>query len=118
MWRSYYRSSYPTRPPADNEQHWARIRGSLRWRAFQRTTRTSHAPAERAIRNVKAPTLVVMGTKDRDWPDPVAEARWVADALHGELQLVEGAGHYPMAEFPEVVNPALVAFAHRVLTRG
>ena len=118
MWRSYYRSCFPTRLPADHDEYWARTRRSLRWRAFQRTTRTSHAPAQRRLPEVQAPTLVVMGTKDRDWPDPVAEARWVAEALRGELLLVEGAGHYPMAEFPEVVNPALVAFAHRVLVRG
>jgi hypothetical protein len=31
---------------------------------------------------------------------------------------VEGAGHYPMAEFPEVVNPALVAFARKTMARG
>jgi pimeloyl-ACP methyl ester carboxylesterase len=56
-----------------------------------------------------------MGTKDRDWPDPTGEARFVAEALHGELVLVDGAGHYPMAEYPEIVNPALVAFASRAL---
>lgn len=119
-WRSYYRSLYPTRRPADFDEHLAAMRASLRprWRAFQRTARTSHTPARDRLDRVSAPTLVVMGTRDRDWPDPGAEARFVADALHGELLMVDGAGHYPMAEYPEVVNPALVAFAQRVLTRG
>ncbi|HEY7223746.1 MAG TPA: alpha/beta hydrolase [Micromonosporaceae bacterium] len=119
-WRSYYRSLYPTRRPADFADHERRMGASLRrkWRAFARTARTSHTPARDRLADVAAPTLVVMGTKDRDWPDPAGEARFVAGALHAELVLVDGAGHYPMAEFPEIVNPPLVAFARRVLTRG
>ena len=103
-------------------EHIERIRTSMRrgrhWRSFVRTTRTDHTPARDRLSRVKAPVLVVMGTKDPDWPDPSAEARFVADALSAELLLVPDAGHYPMAEYPEVVNPALVAFARRVLTRA
>jgi pimeloyl-ACP methyl ester carboxylesterase len=116
--RTYYRRSYPGRPPADLAEHVDRIATSLRrpgrWKAFQRTTRTNHAPAEARLGEVRAPALVVMGTKDPDWSDPTAEARWVADALHAELLLVPEAGHYPQAEYPEIVNPALVAFAGKV----
>mgnify|MGYP001599017686 CR=1 FL=1 len=28
--------------------------------------------------------------------------------------LVAGAGHYPLVEYPEIVNPAIVAFARQV----
>jgi pimeloyl-ACP methyl ester carboxylesterase len=117
--RAYYRKSYPGRPPADLDEHVERIRYSLRqgrhWRSFVRTSRTDHTPARDRLGEVKAPALVVMGAKDPDWRDPTAEARFVADALHAELLLVPEAGHYPMAEYPELVNPALVAFARRVL---
>jgi pimeloyl-ACP methyl ester carboxylesterase len=120
VWRSYYRGNYPGRKPGDLDEHQRRQAASLRrhWRAFVRTTRTDHTPARDRLSAVTAPALVVMGTKDRDWPDPSAEARFVAEALHGELQLVDGAGHYPMAEYPEVVNPTLVGFARRTLVRG
>jgi pimeloyl-ACP methyl ester carboxylesterase len=47
---------------------------------------------------VVAPTLVVMGDEDPDFPDPEAEARWVAEALGGSLEMIAGTGHYPMAE--------------------
>jgi pimeloyl-ACP methyl ester carboxylesterase len=63
---------------------------------------------------VNAPTLVVMGEKDPDFPDPAIEARWIADHLHGEILMVPGAGHYPQAEFPELVSPAVVEFGRRV----
>jgi pimeloyl-ACP methyl ester carboxylesterase len=119
-WRSYYPRYYPGRPPADLDQHIERIRTSMRhgrhWRSFVRTTRTDHTPARDRLSRVKAPVLVVMGTKDLDWPDPTAEARFVADSLGGELLLVPNAGHYPMTEYPELVNPALVAFARRALS--
>jgi pimeloyl-ACP methyl ester carboxylesterase len=55
-----------------------------------------------------------MGTKDPDWSDPEAEARFIAEALSAELVLVEGAGHYPQTEMPEQVTPAIVDFLARV----
>jgi pimeloyl-ACP methyl ester carboxylesterase len=55
-----------------------------------------------------------MGASDPDFPDPAAEARWVADRLHGEVLMVPRSGHYPQAEYPEVVSPAVVGFVHGV----
>ncbi len=113
-WTAYYRKLYPGRPPADLNDHRDRIRASLRRpghaKAFQRTTRTSHAPAEARLGGVRAPALVVMGDRDPDFPDPGAEARFIAGALDAEVLMVPGAGHYPQAEYPEVVTPAVVAF--------
>jgi pimeloyl-ACP methyl ester carboxylesterase len=120
VWRSYYRRLYPGRPPVDLAEHQRRQSASLRrhWSAFVATTRTSHAPAEARLAQVRVPVLVVMGDKDPDWKDPVAEARFVASTVDGELLVVPGAGHYPMAEYPEVVNPAVVAFAQRIHARA
>lgn len=121
-WRGWYRRLYPTRPPEDLDAHVARLRESLsrgdHWRSFIATTHTSHAPAEARLKDVRAPALVVMGEKDPDWPDPAAEARWIKDTLGAELLMVPGAGHYPMAEFPEVVAPAVTAFAGRIFGRA
>ncbi|MBX6356394.1 MAG: alpha/beta hydrolase, partial [Micromonosporaceae bacterium] len=121
-WRAYYRMSYPGRRDERLAGHLRAMRAAMRqgdhWRSFVKTTRTSHAPAEARLGEVQAPTLVVMGEKDQDWPDPVAEARFVADALSAELVLVPDSGHYPQAEYPEVVNPAVVAFAQRVHGRA
>jgi len=60
------------------------------------------------------PVLVVMGARDPDFPDPRAEAEWIRSQLDAELLLVPGAGHYPQAETPDVVNPALVRFCQDV----
>lgn len=118
VWKSYYRSLYPGNFGGDLPEHASTVDASLRradhWRSFVKTTRTSHAPVEARLGEVHTPTLVVMGEKDRDWPDPAAEGRFVADALSGELLMVPNSGHYPMAEYPEQVNPVVQAFAERV----
>lgn len=121
-WNAWYAKLYPGRPPADLAEHRARIRESLRrpgrWRAFIATSRTSHAPAEARLGEVRAPSLVVMGERDPDFRDPAAEAAWIAERLRGEVLLVPGAGHYPQAEAPDVVGPAVVRFVARAHGRA
>lgn len=111
-WRAYYASLFPTRRDARYAAHRDEIMASLarpgRWAAFRATTRTTHQPAEERLHRVDTPTLVVMGTKDPDFPDPAAEARFAADALRGRVVLVDGAGHYPHVEFPEQAVPEIL----------
>lgn len=60
-----------------------------------------------------------MGSADPDFPDPTSEAGWIVDHLaEASAMMVEGAGHYPQTEAPELVNPALIDFAERVLRRA
>lgn len=119
VWVSYLPSLSPGARPADYEEHRKAISASLakpgHRAAFTATTRTSHAPAEARLDQVSTPTLVIMGTRDPDFPDPAAEARHVADRLGGEVLLVDGAGHYPHADYPQVVNPALVEFLKKTI---
>ena len=61
----------------------------------------------------RVPALVVMGSRDPDFPDAVAEARWLAAQLGARCLIVDGAGHYPHAEMPERVLPELLAFVAR-----
>lgn len=121
-WRSYYTSLFPARKDGDWAAHRDAVTASLRrpgrWAAFRATTRTTHEPAHERLDRVAVPTLVVMGTKDRDWKDASAEGRFAADALRGRLLLVEGAGHYPHAEFPEQVSPAVVELVREAVARA
>ncbi len=114
VWRRYYASLFGPRRPTDHEEHVDRAIGLLRrpgrWRAFQATTRTSHTPAEAALAKVSTPTLVIMGDGDRDFADPRAEARWVAESLHGTHHMIAEAGHYPMAEQPAAVLDVMLPF--------
>jgi pimeloyl-ACP methyl ester carboxylesterase len=65
-----------------------------------------------AVDDAQASVLVVMGEKEQNRPESVAEA------LNAELLLVPDAGHYPVAEYPELVNPAVIEFADRVHARA
>ncbi len=122
VWDAYYRGLFPGRRPADFAEHRAEMAASFRrgahWRSFQRTARTSHAPAEARLDQVSCPVLVVVGERDRDWKDPAAEGRFVADALRGDLLLVPDSGHYPMTDSPDIVNARLVDFGAQVFARA
>lgn len=111
-------SLYKGRRPADFTTYLSRVaaalRGPGRAKAFWRTTHTSHAPAEARIADVDKPALVVMGELDPDFKDPRAEADWIARKLGGTVVMVPESGHYPQAQRPDLVAPAILDFAHRV----
>jgi pimeloyl-ACP methyl ester carboxylesterase len=117
-WASYLSRLYPGRRPDDFAEHRAAIVASMRrpgyTQSFRKTTHTSHAPAEARLGEVRAPALVVMGERDPDFRDPAAEARWLSGLFKGEVVMVPGAGHFPQAEYPDVVNPAVLGFVSQV----
>jgi pimeloyl-ACP methyl ester carboxylesterase len=86
-----------------------------RWGEFVRTVDgADHRVYEPYLGTTDVPALVVVGTKDPDWKDPVAEAEWVASQTGASVVRVEGAGHAPMFERPDVVAPAVVEFLQGV----
>lgn len=113
-WKAYLPRLYPGRTPPDHDEYLRRVTTSLRRpgyrHAFARTTRLSHAPAEARLSHVQSPTLVVMGEQDPDFPDPRAEATWIADALDGRAVMVADAGHYPQSQQPDLVADAVLGF--------
>ena len=72
--------------------------------------RASKRASDERIPRVNKPTLVVMGSKDPDFKNPEAEAKWVAENLRGTYTMIEKAGHYPHAEMPEVTGPLMLDF--------
>lgn len=117
-WTKYYRTLYPTNKPADFEGYVAQLKANLaepgRLAALKKMILASKAASEERLNRVKTPVMVLMGTKDPDFKDPAAEAKLVADRLHAELYMVEGAGHYPHAEMPEQVGPTIIDFLNKV----
>jgi pimeloyl-ACP methyl ester carboxylesterase len=69
---------------------------------------------EARMPSVATPALVIMGSRDPDFPDPAAEAELIAGRLRGDVVMIDGAGHYPQAEFPEATAEAILDFVvHR-----
>jgi pimeloyl-ACP methyl ester carboxylesterase len=117
-WSKYYTTLYPTRHPADWSEYIRQLKQNLsepgRMRALRSMLLASKQASEDRLSQVKAPALVMMGTRDPDFKQPAQEAQWVATALHAPVQMIEGAGHYPHAEMPEQVAPLLISFFQQV----
>ena len=116
-WVMYYRSLYPTRKPPDFDEYLSQLKENLsqpgRFDAAVAMAYSSRMPSEERLRKVKAPTLVIMGSKDPDFPDPAAEGKYIAEHTSGNLEMVTGAGHYPQTEMPEVTNPMMIDFLQK-----
>jgi pimeloyl-ACP methyl ester carboxylesterase len=118
LWRTVFRKAFPTRRPDDFAAEEARRDTNLaepgRFTAFLRMAIASKTESERHLAHVKAPVLVLMGTRDPDFSDPVKEARHVANLLRGTAVMIEGAGHYPQTEMPDAVATQLLPFLQSV----
>lgn len=116
LWTAFfYRSLYPTSPPPDFAGYRKALRANLRepgrMAAVRAMVTASKTRANARLTEVRRPVLVIMGTKDPDFPDPAAEAHLAADtAADGAVAMIEGAGHYPPAEMPEATAAALLPF--------
>lgn len=117
-WTTFYKTLYPTRKPDDFDDYLTQLTANMhepgRFTALKGLGFTPKTESEERIGRVQAPALVVMGTKDPDWPDPEAEANWIVDQLSGDLLFVEGAGHYPQTEMPDKVIPGVLDFLDQV----
>jgi pimeloyl-ACP methyl ester carboxylesterase len=114
FWTIYWNTLFPTRKPADHAEVKAAITRNLRepgrMDALVAMLSLSKADTAAILDQTKVPALIVMGTKDPDFTDAVEEARMLAGKLKAETIIVDGAGHYPHAEMPELVAPRLLSF--------
>ncbi len=119
FWSTYWNSLFPTRKPADQDQVKAAIEENLRepgrMAALRAMIALSKADTAALLSQSRVPALVVMGTRDPDFPDAVAEAHWLAAKLGADSLIVEGAGHYPHTEMPEQVAPKVLSFIAQAL---
>ena len=114
LWGTFYKTMYPTAQPDDFDAYLNDLKNTLqepgRFEALRKVAFASKDAAEERLDKVTAPSLVIMGTKDPDWPDPVAEAKFIQEKLSAELVLIDDAGHYPQTEMPEKTTPAILEF--------
>ncbi len=115
FWAAYYSSICKGRRSPRHAEHVAAVRASLRDRDRLRSFRDlalalDHGVVERRLDAVQAPALVVVGSLDPDYRDPAAELAWMRDAIGARGLLVDGVGHYPHHQAPDVVLPAVLDF--------
>lgn len=118
FWLAFWNSLFPAQKPSDHAEAKAALAANLREPGRMDALRTmiglSKADTAAIVARSRVPALVVMGTRDPDFPDPVAEARWLGEALGTEPLIVAGAGHYPHLEMPQRVAPTLLDFLARL----
>ncbi len=117
-WGWFYDSLYPAAKPADHATHRRALLSNLaepgRFDALRAMMFRSDAAIEARLHQVRAPTLVLMGSADPDFPDPGAEAQAIVGAMSGapsaEVATIDGAGHYPHVEMPDVTTSRIARF--------
>jgi pimeloyl-ACP methyl ester carboxylesterase len=114
-WIAYWSSLFKTHKPQDFVETRKALAASLRepgrMAALRAMNDSSQAPGAAAAAAVDCPVLVVMGSRDPDFKDPAAEGAAVAGLVRdGRLHVVEGAGHYPHAEFPAETAEIVLTF--------
>ena len=116
-WSKYLDLAYPGRKPADWDTWLAALEANLREpgrvKAARKMGTSKPVDAAAQLANVRCPALVVMGSDDSDFPDPEAEAAAIVGLLPaglGRYAMIENAGHYPHAQYPQEVAAALLPF--------
>lgn len=123
-WARYLDLAVPEKP-ADWDAELARIVTTLdedgRMKVLKAMGGSSPADAGARLPDVSCPVLVVEGSLDPDWADPVAEAELILADLPdgvGEIAVIEGAGHYPHTQTPDEVVALALPFLARTLPRA
>jgi pimeloyl-ACP methyl ester carboxylesterase len=118
IWTKLYRGWYKTDPPADLDEQVAMLGAMMRdpdrRRAVRETLVADRDGLSERLTHLDLPVLAVFGTADDHFPDPESEAKHVVAAAGGRYVMVEGAGHYPHVEQPEVVGTAVAEFLRDV----
>jgi pimeloyl-ACP methyl ester carboxylesterase len=116
-WSKYLDLAYPGHKPADWDTWLAALLANLgepgRAKAAKKTFSSKPVDAGAQLSNVRCPVLVVMGRDDSDFPDPAAEAAAIVGLLPaglGRYEMIDNAGHYPHAQYPQQVADAVLPF--------
>lgn len=117
LWMRYLDLAYPGSRPADHAEYLAALEDALRrpdrMAVLGKMGMSAPTDAGAQLPNLRVPALVLMGTLDPDWADPRAEADGVVAGMpvgRGTVVMIEGAGHYAHAQFPDEVAEVVVPF--------
>lgn len=114
VWAKLYEGWYKSSPPADLSIEIEKLKAMVSDPAGRRAVRETLVAARDGVAErmaaIGVPTLTIFGSLDDHFADPVSTAAETAKELKGQQMLVEGAGHYPHVESPDVVADAIASF--------
>ena len=112
----YNGKMYPIKP-ADYAEQTAKMRAMLqepgRLRALRLMFTDNGGALDDRLAKLDKPTLIIMGEKDPDFPDPTKEAQEYPKRMHStkpDIFIAQGAGHHPQAQKPEEVGAKILSF--------
>ncbi|HEU4326830.1 MAG TPA: alpha/beta hydrolase, partial [Roseiflexaceae bacterium] len=121
LYAAYFPKLYPSARPADFAEHLGKVRAMLgepgRLRALRLLFATVGTEWDARLAQIRAPALILMGSRDPDFRQPEQEAQLLAERLsqaQTTVQIIAGAGHHPQAELPEIVGRTILAFFERL----
>ncbi|NMM91669.1 alpha/beta hydrolase [Rhodococcus sp. SRB_17] len=121
-WAAYLPKLYAGARPTDFAHYRDTVIAAMKRpgyaRAFSLTTRADHSRAGESLAAVTSHTLVVMGDKDPDFPDPRGEADWISRTVDGTTVIIEDAGHYPQSQQSERTSAAIIEFLGTVFNHA
>ena len=115
--RIYYPTMYKATKPADFAVYVRALQANLGEPGRMVATRGAMNGQRECfdrVAELDCPVLVVMGSRDPDFTDPTAEAAYAHELIGAHTRtdtaMVDGAGHYPHAELPDVTASAILLF--------
>ncbi len=122
FWVNYWKSLFTSRKPADHQEVEAALKKNLREPGRMETLmamlQLSKSDTADLLNKIRIPALILMGSRDPDFPDASAEAHSLGEILRAQVFIIEGAGHYPHAEMPELVAPKILSFIEGLESYG
>lgn len=117
LFADYYNGKmYPIKP-ADYTEQTAKMRAMLaepgRLRALRIMFTDAGQTLDAHLAKLAQPTLIIMGTKDPDFPNPAKEVQEYPKRMHTTkpvIYMAPGAGHHPQTQLPNEVAEQLLAF--------
>lgn len=114
LWVRLYRSWFKSVTPQGFEEHLDELRSMLsdpvRRRAVRETLTAGRDGVAPRLERLDIPSLVMFGSADDHFADPVAEASELAATMGAEQVIIDGAGHYPHVEQPGIASGSILEF--------
>lgn len=119
VWGLYYNKLYPSKKPHDFDTYLKNLKANLtekgRIEAVVKMFSAKKGSISTLLNKVYQDSLIIMGSKDIDFPNPLKEAEILSQSLgkKATIRVLEGLGHYPHAEDPNITSEIIIDFLER-----
>jgi pimeloyl-ACP methyl ester carboxylesterase len=117
LWSTYWDSLFARHKPSDHRAYRAALVANLkesgRMDALTKMVKLSKADTAAIIGKIAKPAVIVIGSRDKDFSDPIEEGKSLASRTGANLVVAEGAGHYPHVEMPGIVGNIITQFIEK-----